>query len=144
MRVTPIPLFCGADSSQNLIQSVTACSQITHSNELAIRGACLQALAVQGALQLPKNGVLDVVGFTDGLISQMREIEGLVGHLSLFHCNLQLSVILIRFFYFIGPRKRSHKLRPPRQRSGDKLRQKVGNCQKFPGRSLPAATGGCG
>jgi ADP-ribosylglycohydrolase len=81
MRISPLGLLFYKDhqSSGDLYQSVGTCSKITHSNQLGIRGAILQALAVKRVMNLEQpNDPLDVISFTDELIKEMATIEGVV------------------------------------------------------------------
>lgn len=75
MRVAPIALYAH-ENTPSLLQLVEKGSRITHTNRLGIRGAILQALAVQAALRLPSTGTMDVVAFAEGLLAQMKELEG--------------------------------------------------------------------
>ncbi|CAL8127016.1 unnamed protein product [Orchesella dallaii] len=73
MRVAPVALMNYNDEAR-AIDVATMQSKITHSHKLGCQGAVLQCLAVRAALHVQPNG-LNIVKFTDDLISTMRNIE---------------------------------------------------------------------
>ncbi|XP_072754708.1 ADP-ribosylhydrolase ARH3 [Anoplolepis gracilipes] len=74
MRIAPVALF-SYNNYNNLLHYVKEVTQITHSNELGINGAILQAIAIQQSLCLYPNEELNVFNFIDDLINKMDKIE---------------------------------------------------------------------
>ena len=73
-RVAPVALFAHKNMGK-LTDITTNSARITHANELAIRGALLQCLAVREALMLEPGKNLDCDKFLDGLLEKMKELE---------------------------------------------------------------------
>ncbi|CAL1675890.1 unnamed protein product [Lasius platythorax] len=74
MRIAPVSLF-SYNNYDNLLHYVKEVTQITHSHELGINGAILQAIAIQQSLCLYPSEELNVSNFIDDLINKMDKIE---------------------------------------------------------------------
>lgn len=75
MRISPIALYCARKPVTELITLVKEQSVITHTHELAISGAILQALAVHHALQLDPQEPLDIEAFLDTLNREIAKVD---------------------------------------------------------------------
>jgi len=75
MRVAPLALFF-YKNPKGMIEAVTKSTQITHTHELGINGALLQAFAIQESLSLDPKDKIDIGQFASNLIEKMCEIEG--------------------------------------------------------------------
>jgi poly(ADP-ribose) glycohydrolase ARH3 len=75
MRIAPAALYA-YNEIPKLLDITSQASRITHSNNLGIRGATLQSLAVRQALLLDStNKDFDENAFLDALINFLQEIE---------------------------------------------------------------------
>lgn len=75
MRISPVALYCTKRPIDELVAIVRGQSVITHTNELAIAGSLLQALAVHQAIQLNPEEPLDIEKFLDGLNSEIAKVD---------------------------------------------------------------------
>ncbi|GAB0088891.1 ADP-ribose glycohydrolase ARH3 [Sergentomyia squamirostris] len=74
MRVTSVPLFC-VGSETDLVEMVRKQAQITHSHELGINGALLQAFAIHQTLNMNPMKPIDTHQFVEELMRKMKPIE---------------------------------------------------------------------
>ncbi|KAG1698305.1 Poly(ADP-ribose) glycohydrolase ARH3 [Nymphon striatum] len=74
MRVSPIPLFSLNDEDK-LIKVATDVAKITHSNQLAITGSVLLALALKLVLCKKPGDSINPQNFIEGLIEKIRIID---------------------------------------------------------------------
>lgn len=77
MRIAPVSLFCHNQPQEKLIELVTQATLLTHTHQMGINGAILQALAIHKAFNYNANtnGPLDVQEFIKHLQNQMILIE---------------------------------------------------------------------
>lgn len=75
MRIAPLALFCLKSSKEDLIRMAREQAVITHTHELAVNGAILQALAVHQALLLDSSQELNSNAFLYNLEEDMKEVE---------------------------------------------------------------------
>ncbi|KAL0111704.1 hypothetical protein PUN28_013121 [Cardiocondyla obscurior] len=74
MRIAPLALF-SYNNYDKLLHYAKEATEITHTNQLGINGAILQAIAIQQSLCLDSNKELNVNDFVDDLINKMDKIE---------------------------------------------------------------------
>ncbi|KAL6267129.1 hypothetical protein P5V15_000208 [Pogonomyrmex californicus] len=73
MKIAPVPLFA-YNNYDKLLYYVKEVTKITHTHELGINGAILQAIAIQQSLHLNPSEELNVSNFVDNLINKMDKI----------------------------------------------------------------------
>lgn len=75
MCVAPVALLCFKNNDHQLIDLVRDAAAVTHSHELSVNGAILQAIAVHTLLNTEKTGKFDIDKYLNGLIESMNKLE---------------------------------------------------------------------
>lgn len=74
MRIAPVALYFYNDE-EAMLHAATKCAEITHTNQLGVHGALLQAIAVRESFLLQAGDKIDVEQFCTNLIQKMEKLE---------------------------------------------------------------------